>query len=59
MESICNIILDKKDDDFIIITIPILYCKLQDNYLMCFSSKNELIACFDYFKIIGFYITEG
>lgn len=58
MPNVCNILLNKEDNEFTIITIPILYCELQDNYLMCFNLKDELIACFNYFEIIGFYVTE-
>ena len=59
MDLICNIILNKKNNYFNIIKIPFCHWKTQDNLLKCFNDKLEMIACFNYNEIIGFYITEG
>lgn len=59
MECVCNIILNKIDNKFTTVTIPCLYCEIQDNFLMCFNTHNEMIARFNYFEIIGFYIVEN
>lgn len=56
MECTCNIILN---NEVTVITIPCLYCEIQDDYIMCFDIHNNMIACFNYLEIIGFYIVEN
>lgn len=59
MKFTCNVILNKIDDNFNIVTIPCKYYRVRDNYLICFITPNEVVACFNCFEIIGFYILEN